>query len=403
MNPPSEHDKVIFQLTMLSNLAAAYPKISDKDLRQKITDCLKGPLASWEVCWGPHVVQAPIKGTLNTMYVAKEQKQDNYVVAIAGTSPYSLFDWFWEDFWVNLQVPWVYAPFADAKIAFGTASGLVILQSMKPEKGAVASGTRLWDFLKSLTDSPINVTVAGHSLGGALAPTLALWLRDTQGIPFLWDPHEHATVMTMPFAGATAGDGKFAAHSNEKLPHGTLPSATAASFRYANSLDVVPHAWNLDTLNALKTVYVPYIPENEIVDKLVELATKAAADGDYTQLTPDNPPWKGTVNQSKIKPGGGPLEPFFNFLQQILYQHVQAYLAYFGVDTELLPAPAKTPVPAVVKQLVEKAGGTLPSDLTVSPEPASLYLDAFVTDPGGDEQSRVDALVAEMKKFAAEQ
>ena len=47
------------------------------------------------------------------------------------------------------------------------------------------AGTALVAFLQAAVTSadgrPVRVTVTGHSKGGALAPTLALWLADTQG------------------------------------------------------------------------------------------------------------------------------------------------------------------------------------------------------------------------------
>lgn len=408
MSNPSEYDRVIYWLNGLSNLASQHPGISDEDLMKLIAQSLTGPLADWEICWGPHVVQAPNGKAVNTMYAVKKRGEESYVIGIAGTNATSFFDWIWEDAFVSLQVPWIYAPLTDAKIAAGTAIGLVILQSMRPDEGVPAAGMTLWSFLETLTDKPISVTVAGHSLGGVLAPTLALWLRDTQGIPGLWDPRQNATVTTMPFAGPTAGNEHFAAHSNAKLPNATLPSSSPASFRYANSLDIVPHAWNEDTLEALKTLYAPDIPENKIIDSLVELAKSAAGAGDYTQLTPPDPPWTGTINKTLIKPVEPPLEElesFFNYLWQAVYQHTQAYNEHFAPETEqmMMPAASQISVPPIVHQLVEKAGGTLPPEVVVSTEPLIQQMLELALGPGVADQSQQGALVAKMKRFAAKE
>jgi hypothetical protein len=215
----------------------------------------------------------------------------------------------------------------------------------------------------------------------------------------------------MPFAGPTAGDARFAAHSNARLPHAALPSSTPASFRYASSLDIVPHAWNLTSLGELRTLYVPDIPETTILDSLVKLATSVASGGDYTQLTPPDPPWTGTIDQSRIKPPQPPLEEidsFINYLRQAVYQHTQAYDQYLGLDTTaaMPEAPSAISVSPVVAQLITEAGGTLPSDLTVSSEPVSRQMLELaigsVTARSSDTTTKVEALVDAMRRFAAE-
>jgi len=412
MSNPTDYDTTLYRLNGLSNISSRHPGISDKDLGELITESLTGPLADWDICWGPHVTQAPNGKAINTMYAAKEKGQESYVIGIAGTNASSLFDWLWEDAFVGTQVPWIYAAQASAKIALGTASGLVILQTMTPDTGAAASGTTLAAFLQSLTDKRISVTIAGHSLGGALAPTLALWLRDTQGFPGLWDPAENATVTTMPFAGPTAGDARFAAHSDEMLPHAKqLPSDTPASYRYANSLDIAPYVWNEGSLDALRTLYQPDIPENTIIDNLVKLAMDAASDGDYTQLTPPDPPWAGTIDQSRIKPPQPPLEEidgFLNYLRQAVYQHTQAYDEYFGLDAAAFQSPpSQISVSPTVEKLVKEAGGSLPSDVTVSSEPMVQQMVELAIGRDiakrADAKGQVDALVAAMRRSGSAQ
>lgn len=62
---------------------------------------------------------------------------------------------------------------------------------------------------KATLDNPASVCFTGHSLGGALAPTLALYMRNNQGT---WDPQGKAVVTTISFAGPSAGDAEFASY-----------------------------------------------------------------------------------------------------------------------------------------------------------------------------------------------
>lgn len=113
-------------------------------------------------------------------------------------------------------------------------------------------GVSLLEFLRAARDEAggkLDVMVTGHSKGGALASTVALWLHDTQGtdVPASeqWDPGGQATVRCHSFAGPTAGNAAFAAHSNRAL--------SGVCTRFVNTNDLVPHAWALaDVQNIAK-------------------------------------------------------------------------------------------------------------------------------------------------------
>src|SRR5439155_14268427 len=92
-------------------------------------------------------------------------------------------------------------------------------------RSQLGSGQDLSSFLKvavGQAHGKANVVVTGHSKGGALASTLALWLRDTQGRQFVreeeqWDPDERVTVRSFSFAGLTAGNAEFVKRSNTRI------------------------------------------------------------------------------------------------------------------------------------------------------------------------------------------
>ena len=102
----------------------------------------------------------------------------------------------------------------------------------------------LLTFLRTQAESsavPLDVVVTGHSKGGALAPTVALWLaetRDPQAVPptQCWDPSGRAKVRCYAFAGPTPGNAAFATRVERKLDQG--------HHRIVNTNDVVTHAWD---------------------------------------------------------------------------------------------------------------------------------------------------------------
>ena len=116
-------------------------------------------------------------------------------------------------------------------------------------------GQDVLSFLKAAVahaKGPIDVTVTGHSKGGALAPTVALWLADTQGtagVPAAaqWDPHGNSIVRCFSFAGQPAGNPAFAKHSDAKL--------RGRCARIWNTHDVVPHAWVADDIRQIPDLY----------------------------------------------------------------------------------------------------------------------------------------------------
>src|SRR5258706_11710147 len=112
--------QTVFALSMLSNVgssftgnlsqieAATYAEIKTY-LGQIATD-----IGSWEVIWGPAIYQAPASDRADNVMVVFQAEAGSavpgqLVVGIAGTNPYSAFDWILEDFLVITSVPWNYS------------------------------------------------------------------------------------------------------------------------------------------------------------------------------------------------------------------------------------------------------------------------------------------------------
>jgi hypothetical protein len=179
------------------------------------------------------------------------------VVAIAATNPMSVFDWQSEDFNVAEAVDFSqYAPqtaaptpvdkadIDDAKglyISMGTATGVYKLLNIPGLATATSQTMRLGDFLTSTGVNPgATLIFTGHSLAGALSPTLALWLKTNQML------ETFKTLYVYPTAGASPGNGNFANLFNTTFP-ATTPGTTPAkqwNTLLWNQYDVVPHAWN---------------------------------------------------------------------------------------------------------------------------------------------------------------
>ena len=165
-------------------------------------------------------------------------------------------------------------------------------------------------------NGPVQVTVTGHSKGGALSSTAALWLADTQGTDGVekadrWDPEKRAQVRCFSYAGPTAGNAAFAAHSNTKLD----------CVRTVNTRDVVPHAWASADLNAIKTLYQPGVHHVAAVDDLIDeiVADQKEQGLDYCQPDVERT-IDGTIDLDR------PL-----FFDQLVYQHMEAYLHGLGL------------------------------------------------------------------------
>lgn len=115
--PSYTQNQSVFTLSALANLGSTITGTLDQ-IEAALTSTIETQLlnfqtdiGTWTVVWGPAVYLAPGSNRAdNVMYVAQAGPDTatprQLVVAIAGTDPYSAFDWLTEDAWVLTQVPW---------------------------------------------------------------------------------------------------------------------------------------------------------------------------------------------------------------------------------------------------------------------------------------------------------
>jgi hypothetical protein len=285
-------------------------------------ESLKRPLGPWELVWGPGVFQV-LPGVIpaNTMFVARHEQTRELFISIAGTNPFSAYAWFAEDFDVDEIRAWGYGDAPEGvALSKGTLKGLRALQGMVPPHGIPGENKTLANFLEAHLDQesePVEVTVSGHSLGGALSPTLALWLLDTQKE---WDHHTRAMISVYAYAGPTPGNDDFASYIDARLGD--------RLHRIANPLDVVTHAWNVDDLAELKALYTPEISRDAFWDKAADFAIATTNGISYRQIDPSPVLLDGKVKKDLVWRWAPRL---VNLVGQVLYQHTLAYFELLGL------------------------------------------------------------------------
>jgi hypothetical protein len=268
----------------------------------------------WRVVWGPAVYTFKHgKYQDNAMFVVQRiSRPSEYVVAIRGTNGTSVLDWIEEDLRVFHKKPWEVPDGVnvegDPQVSESTQIGLdILLNQLTPESDVPGGSQNLASFLTSLIDSdPVDLRFTGHSLGGALAPTLALWFRQSQGLPDGWDPYSRASISAVSFAGPTAGNVDFAALSDRLLGDRCL--------RIHNTLDIVPHGWDRDTLATVPDLYKSGGITMDTAEKLLFDGLMLTLN-DYEQIERSIPmTWK-------IQPG----DQYNGFFKQAGTQHFDSY------------------------------------------------------------------------------
>ncbi|GEJ43870.1 lipase family protein [Chryseobacterium sp. ON_d1] len=322
-------------------------------------------LGNWNLVWGPALIEEtdengqPTGVADNALYVAQcdavafpgGPTLPTYVVAIAATNPSSLYDWETEDFSVAEVVNWTtYDPSdftpspyngTDPYISKGTATGIGILLGLISPDTAASPKTTLQQFLSSLNPDPDTAIIfCGHSLAGALSPTLALYLKENK------DLDAFGITLVYPTAGPTPGEAAFAGLFNNTFP--PLPNGWQAqtgdyqswNTMHWNDLDVVPHAWPKADLELIADLYGP--SQNKLtafaLNALQKVAIDEASKSGVTYTRVQNQSLPGTLQKMDGSvPVNIPPQSLYDYVRQLFLQHVTMYSG----------SPASDHVPAI--------------------------------------------------------
>ncbi|MFA6060252.1 MAG: hypothetical protein WC756_18775 [Taibaiella sp.] len=328
---------------------------------------IQGCIGNWQLVWGPIVFSNnPNAATVvadNTMMLLYNpspdgQTQDQFVIAIAGTNAVSMYGWFQEDFGVNTLVQWesivnkdVNKLFFTPSIAAGTNKGLQALLTMQDSSGStMLQALNTYVQTNSITNA--SVAVAGHSLGGALSPVMAMYMQDTQST---WNTVSGSitTITTWPTAGPTPGNADFATYVQDNM-------GANYNSKY-NNIDVIPQAWMYSSFENIPSIYPEITPPESgkttytTMGLLVLMANLRAVDkSDLLRRTPYQQitPWNSmtgtfdTTTDTKAQNEAALLNvyatgnltqyqsyftAFYQFLMQMAYQHTTAYDILLGI------------------------------------------------------------------------
>jgi Lipase (class 3) len=328
----------VFTLSFLSN-AADKQTGSVANLQAKaasvINEKLSNPAvvaqlgSSWQIVWGPIVFQEPASNVAdNAMVVYRGTNAEGpvYVVGIAATNAGSQFDQDQEDRNVGSTVPF---DGNGAWIAAGTSEGVQNLKAMTDPAGG-----SLQSFLESQAASKATLIFAGHSLGGALSPTLALDLVVNHGFARTkWQD-----VFVYPSAGPTPGNQAFRElFANTFVPQTAAEAWNAWNMDVVNSLDIVPRAWS--QLPSLPTLYPYPAADAEVLVLVNTLIVEDELSTTNLYATLPTSSFTGQFNPSPPPVPGARLLPLPvyvpNYSDQAYYQHIAAYLE--TIVPELVP------------------------------------------------------------------
>jgi hypothetical protein len=252
----------------------------------------------WKVVWGP-AVNDP-----NMWYIASGPNSlgpASLALVIRGTNMTSLAA-------IRQDAELTLVPFADpttpadVRIAQGFADAFSRLMQATDARGESA-----FQFLGRTLEIGTALDVIGHSLGGAMAPIVALAAQRF---------FHRTKVRAFPFGGQTPGNGAFARWYVESFPD--QPS------RWINDIDIIP-MWYGD-LDAMMNLYGPNNPCPDYIKALVLLITNRH---EYVAL-PGAHVYHGVRYET---PGA----KWFAWEEQASQQHQHLYYMYLtGIPTEVI-------------------------------------------------------------------
>lgn len=233
---------------------------------------LREAAAPWVPVWA--ALSAPYGSSpygANLAYLAQNAADaSQYAVAIRGTDFGNPTDKL-EDF--EVQNP---QPFVSGSGTVHVSEGAALGHSLITEAVGSHGNTLLEELTSRVKPGGEGATIfiTGHSLGGALATMVAFYLKFSGFLP-------QANFQVYTFAAPTAGLTDFAELFDSTF---SGDSGLNSSWRAHNAWDIVPQAWEKDTLSAIQDWYPqPGPAQNWEVRLGVEKIIKLPGDNPYQQ------------------------------------------------------------------------------------------------------------------------
>lgn len=255
----------------------------------------------------------------NMAFIARNENQGQVAVAFRGTDFQMAIDRD-EDFCVSEAVPFTQGGGSPpAQIAKGAMEAFAEITKSR----FVKTGATLLEALKEAVVAMPGATVfvTGHSLGGAIATTVALYLA-AEASAGQWD----TTFKVFTYAAPTAGLADFAQAFDRAF--------VDSSWRIYNIYDAVPCAWQ--SLDQIKTFYPGGPAATFAIKVAVDLAKYHVGKLAYTQPEVNPLP----INRQGFKDPKYTYDSTWDFLHQIPFQH------HGNTYLTLLEAPIIPPLPS---------------------------------------------------------
>jgi Lipase (class 3). len=314
----NEMERTTIELSFVT-LAGCWNTDPDKTV-YAVSDLLWRMFPRQEIAWGPalHQPNPDIPGTATQRsdalaLITRDFDTGEYFVIFRGTNTVSAVEWAMQDFMVQRMIPWSAiqrgaAP-ADAMISEGASTAIKMRLELAPGRGCTGEGESLAKALVRIVEDSNGRCVmhfTGHSLGGLLAPVMALWLKDQLVLEGRQDLLDKLDLDVYSYAAPTAGNKSFASYLAYRVPE---------QRRYACDLDVVPQAWQEDTIELMPEIYKPSIEMELALRPLYNLCLSFARGKGYAQPMPriDVP--------SRVVRAKGDL-----YILEAAYQHMMPYL-----------------------------------------------------------------------------
>jgi hypothetical protein len=180
----------------------------------------------------------------------------------------------------------------------------------------------------------IEITVTGHSKGGALAAALAAWLSQTRtDRDDAWDPEGKARLRCVTFAGPTPG--------NETFNTLLLQSLEPGDFRRCwNRYDIVPHAFGWNDLEEIREIY-----NAKLISGVLEALRNTVKPAGYSQIGPGIPfPELTDLPSQKLS------------VTDAIDNHMQEYLQHFDIPEPTAWFFLGTDPHSIIRRLLKSAG-----------------------------------------------